>query len=355
MPEILAPEQPSQTPRQTARRARLRYVTDSKPGFKRLSQAGHFVYVDTDGTPIADEAEITRINKLRIPPAWEDVWICPFENGHLQATGRDARGRKQYRYHAKFREARDDTKFHRLVEFGKKLPHIRAAIQKDLAAKGLPKRKVLAIVVTLLETTLIRVGNEEYARQNHSFGLTTLRKNHVEISGARVEFKFRAKSGKNWDVKLTELRLARLIHKCQGLPGRHLFEFLSDDGTPHPVDSADVNEYLQEVTGEDYTAKDFRTWAGTCLALEALQEIESAPSETEAKKNLVHVVEVVAKRLGNTVAVCRKAYIHPALLQGYQSGKLHKHLKSAAKADILPQLKQLRDEERTLLQLLEKL
>jgi DNA topoisomerase-1 len=266
---------------------------------------------------VRDAADLRRIKALVIPPAWTDVWISPDPLGHLQATGRDARGRKQYRYHPRWRQVRDETKYERLIGFATKLPAIRRRTDADLRTAGLTREKVLAAVVQLLEKTLIRVGNDEYARVNQSFGLTTLRDGHVDVSGGRVRFAFRGKSGVEHDIKLDDRRLARTIKACRDIPGYDLFQYYDEDGERHAVGSSDVNAYLKEITGEDYTSKDFRTWAGTVLAADLLRAFDAFTSDTEAKRNIVRAVETVAKRLGNTKAVCRKCYIHPAILDAY--------------------------------------
>ncbi len=259
---------------------------------------------------------------LAVPPAWRDVWICPVANGHVQATGRDARGRKQYRYHPRWRATRDETKYGRMITFGEALPRIRARVEHDLALPDLPREKVLATVVKLMELTAIRVGNEEYAKANDSFGLTTLRDRHVEVDGDRLRFEFRGKSGKRHAIAITDRRLARIVKRCQDIPGYEIFQYLDDDGTRHSIGSADVNEYLREISGDEFTAKDFRTWAGTVLAAAALQEIGAAPTQTAAKRNLTQAITSVAAQLGNTPAICRKCYVHPALLDGYLGGTL---------------------------------
>jgi DNA topoisomerase-1 len=257
---------------------------------------------------------------LAIPPAWTSVWICPSRSGHLQATGRDARGRKQYRYHSRWREVRDSSKYDRLIAFAEALPQVRQCTARDLALPGLPRQKVLATVVQLLEKTLIRIGNDEYARANHSYGLTTLRDGHVDVSGSRLRFEFRGKSGIRHSVDISDRRLARIVKSCQDLPGHELFQYMDADGTRQTVDSADVNAYVREIAGHDFTAKDFRTWAGTVLAACALKELASFTSSTQAKRNIVQAIESVAKRLGNTKAVCRKCYVHPAVIEWYEEG-----------------------------------
>jgi DNA topoisomerase I len=281
-----------------------------------------FEFLGADGSRITDESELARIRKLAIPPAWTDVWICPNPRGHLQATGRDARGRKQYRYHTRWRAVRDDTKYDRTIAFGDALPRIRARTERDLALPGLPRDKVLATVVQLLEKTLIRVGNDEYAKSNGSFGLTTLRNKHVEVNGAKVRFEFRGKSGRSHTISVQSRKLAAIVRRCRELPGYELFQYVDEEGQRQVVDSADVNAYLRDITGEDFTAKDFRTWAGTVLAARALQTLESPGSPTHAKKNLVQAVEAVAGVLGNTAAICRKSYVHPAVLDAYVDGSL---------------------------------
>jgi DNA topoisomerase-1 len=287
--------------------------------------------VGPDGRSIRDKDILQRIKSLAIPPAWTDVWICPDPLGHLQAVGRDARRRKQYRYHPRWREVRDETKYYRMIGFAKALPGIRRKTERHLRGTRLTREKVLALVVRLLEKTLIRVGNDEYARDNRSFGLTTLRDGHVNVSGPRVRFSFRGKSGIEHDIDLADRRLAHAIKACRDIPGYDLFQYYDEDGERHPVGSADVNAYLQEVTGQDYTSKDFRTWAGTVLAAQMLRDLEKVDSDTKAKKNIVSAVEAVAKRLGNTKAVCRKCYIHPAIFDAYLDGSMVKTVAARAR------------------------
>ena len=290
-----------QDPADSARAAGLRYTTDQKPGIHRRRRGvSSFTYVTADGHTLRDAAELRRIRALVIPPAWRDVWICPDARGHLQATGRDARGRKQHRYHARWRQVRDETKYYRLIGFAQALPAIRRRTAADVRRAGLPRDKVLAAVVQLLEKTVIRVGNDEYARHNRSFGLTTLRDGHVAISGARLTFSFRGKSGIEHEVDLNDRRLARIVKACRDLPGYDLFQYVDDDGGRQAIGSSDVNEYLRSISGCDFTSKDFRTWAGTVLAASLLRDFEAFHSETEAKRNIVKAVESVAKRLGNT-------------------------------------------------------
>ncbi len=307
---------------ETAAQAGLRYVDDRRPGIVRKRAGRGFVYYGPGGARISDPKELSRIRKLAIPPAYEHVWICPQPNGHIQATGRDARGRKQYRYHPRWREARDETKYHRMLDFARALPRIRKAVDRDLALPGLPREKVLATVVRLLESTRIRVGNEEYARDNGSFGLTTLRPEHVAVRGAKVRFRFRGKSGVHHDVSLEDPRLARIVKRCQDLPGEELFRYLDADKNVVSVTSEEVNDYVRAVAGEEFSAKDFRTWAGTvaCVAL-LRRRAKPAQTLTEAKAQLREVLGEVAGSLGNTVAVCRKCYVHPAVIEAFVRDK----------------------------------
>jgi DNA topoisomerase-1 len=300
--------------------AGLTYVTDAVPGIRRKGAGRGFAYYGVDGGLIRDRTIIRRIRKLAIPPAWTDVWICSDPEGHIQATARDAKGRKQYRYHPRFRAARDETKFGRMLRFSEVLPRLRARLEHDMARPGLPRRKVLAMLVRLLEKTHIRVGNDEYARQNRSYGLTTLKRRHVAVRGDTVKFEFRGKSGVPHSVKLPDRRIARIVQRCIELPGADLFQYVAGDGRREAVTSADLNEYLREITGLDATAKDFRTWAGTMLAARALRDIGPATSEREARRNVNKALDQVARRLGNTRAVCRKYYVHPAILETYMSG-----------------------------------
>ncbi|WP_342151828.1 DNA topoisomerase IB [Methylorubrum sp. SB2] len=339
-------------PREAAREAGLRYVDDAKPGLRRKRSGKGFRYLDAKGVAIRDEAEIERVKSLAIPPAYRDVWICPHANGHIQATGRDEKGRKQYRYHPRFREAREASKFHRIMAFAEALPGIRARIDADMGRRGLPREKVLATVVHLLETTLIRVGNDDYARSNKSYGLTTLRDPHVKVEGAEMRFRFKGKSGKEWSVSVRDRRVARIVKACQDLPGQELFQYLDDEGERRDVTSSDVNAYLREITGEDFTAKDFRTWAGTVLAALALREFEAFDSETLAKKNLRTAIESVASRLGNTPTICRKCYIHPEILGCYLEGGLLLQIKDAVEGELKNGLDELRPEEAAVLGLL---
>jgi DNA topoisomerase-1 len=330
----------------SARAAKLRYVSDRKPGIRRERTEEGFEFYDTHGTKITDPDVIARIRKLAIPPAYQDVWICPYSNGHLQATGRDARGRKQYRYHPDWRLIRDEGKYGKMLLFGKVLPTIRIRVEQDLSKRGLPREKVLAALIKLLERTLIRIGNEEYAKTNKSFGLTTLRNRHVKIEGeSRIRLDFRGKSGTEHHIDLRDRKLAAIVRRCQDLPGQELFQYLDDDGQPHTIGSDDVNDYLREITGEEITAKDFRTWAGTNLAALVLLRLEVFDSQTKAKKNVVQAVESVAKMLGNTPAICRKCYIHPAIFDGYLDGSLLEALKQRTEEKLADPGHGLRAEE----------
>jgi DNA topoisomerase I len=309
-------------PAQSARQAGLRYVKDGGPGIRRRRAGRGFWYIGADGARVRDAETLARIARLVIPPAWRDVWICPLAHGHLQASGRDARGRKQYRYHARWRVVRDGTKYARMLAFATALPGVRARIAADLKRPGLPREKVLAAIVRLLETTRIRVGNEEYARANKSFGLTTLRARHVDVDGATLTFEFQGKGGRAHRVDVNDRRVARIVEHCQDLPGQELFQYLDADGERRVIDSGDVNAYLREASGEDFTAKDFRTWAGTVLAALALGATPTFHSASQAKRHVVRAVERVAQELGNTPAVCRKCYIHPTVIEAYLDGDL---------------------------------
>ena len=344
---------PELDPVKSAKQAGLRYVSDTAPGIARRKRGKSFVYVGTNGRPVRDAATLKRIRSLVIPPAWTDVWICADPLGHIQAVGRDQRGRKQYRYHPRWRGVRDETKYEKMISFVRALPHIRARVNRDLGKPGLPREKVLAAVVRLLETTLIRVGNEEYAEQNKSYGLTTLQDRHAKINGGKIRFRFRGKSGVQHEIDLDDARLARIVKKCQDLPGEELLQYLDDDGNVRDIGSGDVNEYLREITGQPFTAKDFRTWAGTVLAARALQEFQQVDSQAQAKKNVVHAIEEVARKLGNTRAVCRKCYVHPAVIDSYMDGSLLTHLSGELKKLIKP-LHQLQPEEAAVLVLLQK-
>ena len=319
---------------EAAEDAGLRYVSDDQPGFSRQRKGEEFEYFDAKGKPIRDEQRLLRIKRLAIPPAWRDAWICPSPNGHIQATGRDDRRRKQYRYHERWREIRDENKYDRLISFGKALPKIRRRVKKDLALSGLPREKVLATIVQLLERSLIRVGNEEYARENKSFGLTTMQDRHVDVKGSKLRFRFRGKSGRQHEVDVTDRRVAKIVLKLQDLPGQDLFQYLDDEGDPHNITSQDVNEYLHEITGEDFTAKDFRTWAGTVLAAIALSAAGEFETKKQAKANIKNAIEAVAKILGNTSAICRQCYIHPIVLETYLNGNSLDGLKQGTEKEL---------------------
>jgi DNA topoisomerase I len=318
-------------PIDSAEAAGLRYVSDTQPGIRRKKSGKGFAYVGTDGKTIRDPKELARIRSLAIPPAYTDVWICPSPNGHIQATGRDARGRKQYRYHAKWREVRDETKFERMLAFSKVLPKIRKRLERDLNRNGLSREKVLAAVVRLLECTQIRVGNDEYAKANRSYGLTTLRDRHVEISGSSLRFEFRGKSGKTHTVSLNDRRLARIVQRCQALPGEDLFQYVDDEDVRQTIGSGDVNAYIREISGQEFTAKDFRTWAGTLLAVAALTEVGVWSTQRQAKSNILRAIDRVAEQLNNTRAVCRKYYVHPAVFESYLAGTMLDALKNGTK------------------------
>lgn len=325
---------PSKAPSFAARAAKLRYATDLEPGIRRVPDGEKFRYLEPDGTEVTDPLTLDRIRKLAIPPAYRNVWICRSPHGHLQAVGRDSRGRKQYRYHVRWRLVRDEAKFDRMLAFGRVLPTIRAQVEKDLALPNLSRSRVLAAVIRLLEATLARVGNEEYARDNVSYGLTTLRNRHVHVAGHKLVLDFRGKHGVRHHIELADRKLARIIARCRELPGQSLFAYLDENDEVRTIGSDDVNDYLQDISGEEITAKDFRTWAATNLAAIALSGLEAVDSHAKAKKNVVHAVEQVAKRLGNTPAICRKCYIHPAILDGYLDGSLLDRVRANAEATL---------------------
>lgn len=339
-------------PEDAARSAGLLYVSDDQPGITRRRSGKGFSYRDPKGRTITDRAERARLAKLAIPPAYTEVWICPDPRGHIQATGRDARGRKQYRYHPAFREVRDSAKYDHMLEFAAALPALRARVDADMGLRGMPADKVLATVVYLLENTMIRVGNSDYARQNKSHGLTTLRDRHVRFNGSEVRFRFRGKGGKDWDLGIRNRRVARIVRAAQDIPGQHLFQYLDEDGQRREIGSTDVNAYLREVSGRDITAKDFRTWTGTVLAALALSEYEKADSEAAAKANVRDAIEAVAARLGNTPAICRKCYVHPQIIDAY----LADELKLELRGKIADNLREpgLRPEERQVLRFLKR-
>jgi len=323
----------STDPQVSAKAAGLRYVTDTRPGIRRKRAGKGFTYLNVDGTRLLDPRELQRIKSLGIPPAWIKVWICPLPHGHLQATGYDAKGRKQYRYHPRWRDVRDETKYGRMLAFGEAFPLIRQQVEHDMALPGLPRAKVLATVLQLLETTLVRVGNEEYARANRSFGLTTLRDRHVAIAGATLRFHFRGKSGREHTVEVNDRRLALIVKRCQEIPGQELFQYRDDEGQRRTIDSADVNAYLRQVTGQDFTSKDFRTWSGTVLAVRALQTCGVGESTAQAKKAVAEAIKAVAAQLGNTPAICRKCYVHPVVIEAYREGSLLEMLQRLGEAD----------------------
>ncbi len=336
----------------SAKEAGLLYVDPSRPGITRHRAGTGFFFRDVAGERITDKRTLDRIRRIVIPPAWSDVWICPSVNGHVQAVGRDAKGRRQARYHPRWREVRDETKYERMLLFGRHLPKIRERVEADLRRHGLPKEKVAAAVVHLLEATLIRVGNEEYAKTNNSFGLTTMQDQHVDIDGAKLEFHFTGKSGVTHQIEFRNRKIAKLVKRCQDLPGQELFQYLDEDGKPQTVGSDDVNRYLRDVTGEEFTAKDFRTWAGTVLAAEALASFEAVDSDTRAKKNIVTAIESVAARLGNTKTICRKCYVHPAVIDAYLEGDTVETVKDRAQKELAGSLADLPPEEAAVLTLL---
>lgn len=344
---------PVTDPEDAAAEAGLRYVSDEQPGYTRRQKGDDFEYFDTAGKPITDETRLLRTKRLAIPPAYTDVWICPTANGHLQATGRDARQRKQYRYHERWRAQRDETKYDRMLIFGAALPKIRERVEADLALPRLPKNKVLATIVSIMERTFIRVGNEEYARTNKSYGLTTMRNKHVAVKGSKVQFKFRGKSGVEHQVAVADRRLARIVKKAQDLPGQQLFAFVDDEGARRDINSQDVNDYLREITGEDFTAKDFRTWAGTVLAAVALNALEPSETKAAAKKNVKNAISAVSKILGNTPAVCRKCYVHPGVLETYLSGSMIEGLKRKTEQALAQNLPDLRSVEAAVMSFLQ--
>ena len=319
-------------PEESAREAGLRHTTDASPGIVRRVRGKGFTYIGPDNKTVRDPETLARIRALAIPPAWTDVWICRDGRGHLQATGRDARGRKQYRYHPKWHEVRDENKYERVIAFGQALTDIRTRVEKDLSRPGLPRERVLAAVVRLLEATLIRVGNDAYARENGSYGLTTMLDRHAEVDGHEIEFRFRGKAKQVHRVSVRDRMLANIVKRSQELPGQQLLQYVDDDGNVQDINSQDVNDYLREISGQDFTAKDFRTWAGTIAAAWALQEFEEFDSEAQAKRNVVAAIERVAKRLGNTPAVCRKCYVHPEILDAYMDGTMVRALRRGAKA-----------------------
>ncbi|MCW6507917.1 DNA topoisomerase IB [Lichenifustis flavocetrariae] len=340
-------------PRDAAEGAGLVYVSDDSPGIAREKAENGFTYRGPNGKTITNQKVLERIRHLAIPPAYRDVWICPKANGHIQATGRDDKGRKQYRYHAAFREVRESVKFEHMNAFAAALPTIRSTVKTHMALRGLPREKVLATIVYLLETTLIRVGNADYAKTNKSYGLTTLRDPHVEIEGSEIHFEFKGKSKKIWNLHVKDKRVAKIVGACQDLPGQQLFQYLDHEGLRHSVSSQDVNDYLHEITGRRITAKDFRTWAGTVLAALALNGFEAFDSQALAKKNIRVAIENVSSRLGNTPSICRKCYVHPEILKTYLSGELLLEMKQEVDAELRDNLAQLSPEEAAVLAMLE--
>jgi DNA topoisomerase-1 len=336
-------------PKESAESVGLRYVSDEQPGIRRKNKGKGFIYISIDGTSVRDKRALQRIRAIVIPPAWTDVWICPSANGHIQATGRDARGRKQYRYHPAFRELRESSKYAHVMAFADALPGIRTRVREHMALRGLPREKVLATVIHLLETTLIRVGNDEYERQNDSYGLTTLKNRHVAVNGTELRFQFKGKGGKKWSVSLRDRRVAKVIRACQELPGQELLQYIDEQGEYRDVSSADVNAYLREISGADFTAKDFRTWGGTVLAALALKEIEAFDSAAKAKKNIRLAIEKVASRLANTPTICRKCYIHPTLINSYLEGSLALEIKAEAEQQLRDEITGLTPEEAAVL------
>ncbi len=338
---------------EAAEEAGLCYVTDDRPGYTRKTKGDDFEYFDTEEKPITDEQRLLRIKRLAIPPAWTEVWVCPRANCHIQATGRDARRRKQYLYHERWREIRDENKFDRMIAFGRALPKIRRRVAKDLKLPALPRKKVLATVVQLLERTSIRIGNEEYARENKSFGLTTMKDRHVEVKGSKLRFRFRGKSGKEHEVDVTDRHIARIVSRLQDLPGQDLFQYLNDDGEVCNVTSQDVNEYLREITGDDFSAKDFRTLAGTVLTAVGLNAQEKFENNKQAKKNVTTAIKAVAEILGNTPAICRKCYVHPAIFESYLSRQSIDGLKQRTEEALENEDVDLRSSEAAVLKFLE--
>lgn len=340
---------------QSARVGGLSYVSDAEAGIRRRPHGRGFQYLHADGRPVRDHRVLGRLRSLAIPPAWTDVWICPRADGHLQATGRDARGRKQYLYHPEWRKTRDEMKYDRMIAFARALPTIRSRVKDDLARRGLPRDKVLAAVVRLLETTLVRVGNDEYARENDSFGLTTMRNEHAEVQGNEIHFRFRGKSGIEHDIDLRDPKLASIVRQCQELPGQELFAYLDGAGQTRDVTSSDVNEYIRRVTGEDFTAKDFRTWSGTSLAVLALGDSAHFKSKSDAARKVNRAVDQVARQLGNTRTVCRRDYIHPGVVQAYLDQSLSPALHKALRRLRSARIDDFTAEETAVLELLEEL
>lgn len=335
-----------------AEAADLRYLLDERPGIQRKKSGKGFIYLRPDGTRVSDPRVLRRIRSLAVPPAWTDVWICPFSDGHIQATGRDARGRKQYRYHPLFRELRESTKFEHVMGFAEALPVIRAKVREHMGLRGLPREKVLAAVVRLLETTLIRIGNDDYARENRSYGLTTLENRHVRVNGSEVRFRFTGKGGKQWSLQVKDRRIAKVVKACQELPGQELLQYVDENGELQDVTSGDVNAYLKKITGRDITAKDFRTWAGTVLAALALHEVKEFDSAAQAKRNVRSAIERVAARLGNTTTICRKCYVHPEVLDAYLDRNLALEIQSRVEKELREEIGGMQPEEAAVLAML---
>lgn len=323
----------------------LRYVSDSAPGYSRKRSGTRFIYYDKDNRRITDANIVKRIKSIGIPPAYESVWICPSPNGHIQATGLDARGRKQYRYHLKWRELRDQTKYERILQFAAKLPKLRRRIDRDMRRRGLPREKVLATIASLLDKTLIRVGNPEYAAANKSFGLTTLRRKHAAIRNGALRLEFTGKSGKRWNLEVNDKRIVSVVKRCADIPGHDLFKYIDDDGSVCTISSGDVNEYIKAAMVDDFTAKDFRTWAGTVLAAAALVKCDTENTSAQMKRNVTAVIEAVAKQLGNTPAICRKCYVHPAILEAYMRGNFVKDFNRQLSAEFKRRHAKLNDSE----------
>ena len=338
---------------EAARDVGLRYTSDDGPGITRQKRGSSFIYKQPNGAQIRDREILGRIKSLVIPPAWEKVWISTAANGHVQATGRDARGRKQYKYHPKWREQRDESKFEHMLAFARLLPKIRRRVASDLRRKEMCREKIIATVVRLLETTVIRVGNDEYAKQNHSYGLTTMRNRHVKVKKADITFSFRGKSGKYHEITLHDQRLAKIVRACQEMPGQELFSYIEGGETRH-IGSSQVNDYLREITGSNFTAKDFRTWVGTVLAATAFREFEEVTSQRQAKKNIGMVIESVAKILGNTPAICRKCYVHPDVINSYLEGETLDSVSQRISDDLKSSLSRLKPTEAAVLALLQK-
>jgi len=337
-----------------AKVADLRYVSDKEPGITRIKKEHGFVYI-YDNKPLKDDAQLERIRKLAIPPAWTNVWICPKENGHIQATGIDARNRKQYRYHALWHTLRNETKFHRLYEFGKLLPSLRLKLEEDLAKKNLCEEKVLATVISLMERTYIRIGNNDYEKLYGSYGLTTLKDKHVKIEGDKLLFSFKGKKGIDHDITVRNRKLAKAVQACRDIPGRELFQYYDADGNKKPIDSGMVNNYIKEATGGDFTAKDFRTWAGTLNTIRAFKAMGEAGSESDCKKNIIAALDEVSKKLGNTRTVCKKYYVHPGIIRLYEENSLSKYLKELDAIEKPDDLAGLTSEEKVLMKILKEL